>query len=595
MSYTFTADVGDGVKTIFPFSFAGQDTGYLRVTDITVYVAGVSVPFTINLTDPNKVYLTTAPAIGAEVLIRRIMPKNVPYSDFARGNPFSQDTLNNTNLQQLYVVQELLDGFLPEGFYFKQDVNMGGHKLTDLGEGTQAGESIRYEQWKNHDDRLLSLEDSIIDETQLRTIPWPYVAVGGEVTLSPPYEFISTLLYINGIFQNKNLGAFTINPNSTITLPEPLVAGDEVYLLIGSGPAAPDDYVTQGDLTGAINGAINDANDYTDTQLLGKANKGANSDITSLAGLTTPLSLTQGGLGSSTAAGGRATLGLGGSATLNVGTTVGTVAAGDDSRILGAAQKASNLADLTSASAARGNLGLGNSATLNTGSTAGTVLAGNATGRLIGVQRFSASGTYTPVTGMTQCIVEVVGGGGAGGGVPATGVAQGGAGAGGNSGCFARVLLTSATIGASQAITIGAGGVAVTGAAGGNGLASSVGDIVVCGGGNGGTTTGAVATIAGGAFALPAARVGPAIATGTVLAQKQTASGLNGIVTTTASLGGTGADSNLGNGGPHSSNAAGVGASSFGGGGGGASSGASVAARAGGAGGAGLVLVYEYT
>lgn len=54
----------------------------------------------------------------------------------------------------------------------------------------------------------------------------------------------------------------------------------------------------------------------------------------------------------------RDNLGLGNSATRDVGTTEGTVAAGDDLRITGALQKESNLSDLTNAESARENLGL---------------------------------------------------------------------------------------------------------------------------------------------------------------------------------------------------------------------------------------------
>ena len=63
------------------------------------------------------------------------------------------------------------------------------------------------------------------------------------------------------------------------------------------------------------------------------AKKGANRDITTLSGLTTALSISQGGTGDKTAAGARTNLGSGNSATRDVGTTAGTVAAGDDSRL----------------------------------------------------------------------------------------------------------------------------------------------------------------------------------------------------------------------------------------------------------------------
>jgi len=102
-------------------------------------------------------------------------------------------------------------------------------------------------------------------------------------------------------------------------------------------------------------------------------------------------------------------------------------------------------------------------------------------------QTFTASGTYTPTSGMTFCIVEAVGGGAGGGGVvcdAAYALWAGGGGAGG----YSRKVTTAALVGASQVVTIGAGGAGGAFGAGSNGGDTSLGSICIAKGGSGGFT-----------------------------------------------------------------------------------------------------------
>lgn len=64
---------------------------------------------------------------------------------------------------------------------------------------------------------------------------------------------------------------------------------------------------------------------YINSQYANKANKGANSDITSLSGLTTALSVAQGGTGGNSQSSARSGLGLGNSSTLDAGDAQGQV------------------------------------------------------------------------------------------------------------------------------------------------------------------------------------------------------------------------------------------------------------------------------
>lgn len=132
--------------------------------------------------------------------------------------------------------------------------------------------------------------------------------------------------------------------------------------------------------------------------------------------------------------------------------------------------------------------------------TAGQVLTSNGAGALptfqgfnavvsVKNQLFTSSGTYTPSTGMLYCIVQMVGGGGGGGGSNVAGSSGAG---GGGAGEYGTTVITSASIGASKAVTIGAGGTGspATATAGSTGGTTSLGTIITAVGGTGGGAVG---------------------------------------------------------------------------------------------------------
>ncbi|HHH0343925.1 TPA: phage tail protein [Yersinia enterocolitica] len=270
----------------------------------------------------------------------------------------------------------------------------------------------------------------------------------------------------------------------------------------------------------------------------------------------------------------RTNLGLGGAAVLNVGTTVGTVAAGDDPRITASLLKANNLSDLTNVPAALVNLRLSDSA--------GFV------GRLIGPPKiFTSSGTYTPTAGTTSVIVEAQGAGGGGGYARATSTGYMSAGSGGGAGGYGKSRLTSGFSGV--AITIGSGG--SQGVSGGD---TSFGSLIVAAGGGGGSN--GTDQYASGAVSQYVGASGGSCTGGNII-NSRGGTGGNTITTTTGNLiGGVGGASHFTAAAVSAFGGNGVGVDGLlGCGGGGAISSSSPSSSFyGGSGGNGLVIIWEY-
>ncbi len=193
--------------------------------------------------------------------------------------------------------------------------------------------------------------------------------------------------------------------------------------------------------------------------------------------------------------------------------------------------------------------------------------------------------------GLVKVRVTVVGGGGGGGGAEVTAGSEFSGGGGGGGGGHSIKMIDEATLGASETVTVGAGGAGNSGAAGDTGGTSSFGAHCDASGGVGG-----VVKAAGSADNLTYGSA-PGLGSGGDINGRGGAPGDIVQVSGGSRVGGglNGADSILGKGPQLVLNATGSAASAnTGAGGGGMRSGPSHAARIGGAGGSGLVIVEVY-
>lgn len=303
----------------------------------------------------------------------------------------------------------------------------------------------------------------------------------------------------------------------------------------------------------------------------------------------------------------------GGTGATNVATT-GTLLRGNGTGFIPTtttypATDAINTIRFFSSANVAGNIATANNAALYTGATGipamtalgnSKILASNSSGVIAGrslsvvIQVITATGTYTPTTGMQYVQIEIVAGGGGGGGCALTGASQFSGAAGGSGGECAVGIFSASTIGASQSVTIGAAGTAGTAGnnSGGNGGTTSVGALISAGGGFGGGGGGAQTT--GSTVGGPSG--GGVVNPGTGGSYRFSgATGGSGIVSPVANIinGGPGGVSRFSGGGGTTLNSAGFPAAGYGGGGSGASRTASSAAAAGGAGSAGVAIFTE--
>ena len=220
----------------------------------------------------------------------------------------------------------------------------------------------------------------------------------------------------------------------------------------------------------------------------------------------------------------------------------------------------------------------------------------SAVGRLLNVQKISSSQAYTKTPGAKFGIVEVVGGGGAGGSPAQNGSGYTSGSSGGNSGCYVRFLVDLSSVDSVSCI-IGAGGTPVAQQAGGMGGNTVFGSYATVLGGNGGLLL-ASATSANRIYGMSPPRGGfGSINNAVLLDYNYGGLGGDALIMSSGARAGFGGASKLGGQafGP-GNDTPGINATTYGGGGSGvvATSATKGTSLLGGNGAGGVIIVWEY-
>lgn len=254
--YSVQIETSDGTLTRIELGIA-----YFEQSDITVYRNEAETPLvqgvdwqwdgatTINL-------LKGAEPVGNQILVFRNTDKERAFNIYDGGAPFSRTTLDENFKQLIYLAQEFTEGSGIAGLY--RNLNMHGNRVVNLGDPQDAldatnkkyvdQQDIFYDTkqttWNQTQDLAISAIIAGLDiGKQIYTIPWVVIAAGGETSLSPPFVFSSAWVWRNGVMQYPGQ-AYDIVSN-VVHFAEPLDAGEDVLIAIGSDIAPPYPYPTR--------------------------------------------------------------------------------------------------------------------------------------------------------------------------------------------------------------------------------------------------------------------------------------------------------------------------------------------------------------
>lgn len=380
--YSVQIAVSDGTLTRISLSIE-----YFEKDDITLYRNLETTPMVLGTdwqwdgdTAINLLTGTPVPA-GEYIAVRRNTNIDRAFNIYDGGAAFSRETLDENFKQMIYLAQEFTEGNGLTGLFFPLD--MHGFKITNLGAGTEPADAVNKGQLDEVGQRVTNLEETWVTATT--SYPWYTITTTATDVFDPPFNFVKAALYVNGVCQVPGYSYEVVD--NQILLAEPVPTGTIIFARLGEDVGLDPDYATADQLAAAISAAELE-HQALQSGIDGKASKGVNSDITQITGLTTPLTVGQGGTGNNTGNAPTATK-LATARNIQVALGSTTAASFDGSSdiapgVSGTLPVANGGTGSTTASGARSNLGAAASGS-NSDITALTGLSGGITGLLTGV------------------------------------------------------------------------------------------------------------------------------------------------------------------------------------------------------------------
>ena len=155
MAYAYTIYSAGSSQTDYTISWP-----YIKEEHVKVYVNFVDTSFTFH--NATTARLASAPASGTRVEVRRITPPSGVLVDYADGSTLTASDLDTSNLQHLYIAQELDDN-IKKGVSISTSTGLptlGSKKLTEVADPTAAQDAAT----KNYVDTTTQPVDAELTE-----------------------------------------------------------------------------------------------------------------------------------------------------------------------------------------------------------------------------------------------------------------------------------------------------------------------------------------------------------------------------------------------------------------------------------------------